>query len=356
MIDSYGPRMSGGVVSEDLSELVAFVESVVGGRAVNSPRRLRGGIASEVLGLTCAVEGQDRRVVARRYVGDLPFKPGPPTIEGEASTLTQLEDLGIPAPRLIGADPSGDAAGRPTLVMTRLPGRLVLQPSDPSAWTEALAEMLVAIHALPVTAPPYEAWLDLATVQVPPWTSRPDVWSAALEFLASSPPTEPEGFVHGDYQQFNVLWSGGEVSGVLDWTGSWVGPPDADVAHARLNLVCLYDVERAEDFRREYESRAGRVTSPWRDVAELVGLRPPVRPDAPSPDCATNGPGRPGNDRSRGGAPLQVTRSCVTSDSQPGQPPPAPTPPRSCTAVFAPVGPLGPLGAVTSCTTVFGHT
>ena len=61
---------------------------------------------------------------------------------------------------------------------------------------------------------------------------------------------------------------------MLDWTGSWLGPPGVDVAHSRLNLVCLYGVERAENFRREYESRAGRSTSAWRDVAEFAGYVP----------------------------------------------------------------------------------
>jgi aminoglycoside phosphotransferase (APT) family kinase protein len=241
---------------------------------VTSPRRLQGGIASEVYGLTCAVGGREQRVAVRRYVSDLPFESGPPTIAGEASTLLQLEDRDVPAPRLLGSDPSGDVAGHPALVMTRLPGRLELQPDDPSLWTRALAEMLAAIHSLTVTAVPYEPWLDPATLEVPHWTDRPDVWRAAIELLASVPPPEPEGFVHGDYQQFNVLWNRGQISGVLDWTGSWTGPPDVDVAHARLNLVCLYGVERAESFRHEYESRAGRASSPWRDVAEFVGYVP----------------------------------------------------------------------------------
>jgi aminoglycoside phosphotransferase (APT) family kinase protein len=258
--------------SHGLGDLIAFVESSVGGSVINLPRRFSGGIASEVYAMTCLVDGRELRLAVRRYISDLPFEPGPPTIEGEAATLVQLEGLGVPAPRLLGCDPSGDVAGRPTLVMTRLRGRLALQPTDPTAWTEALAEMLVAVHALPVEAPPYEPWPGI--LEVPSWAHRPDLWRAALELLASKPPTEPTGLVHGDYQQFNVLWRSGRISGVLDWTGSWVGPPDADTAHARLNLVCLYGVERAEGFRRAYESRAGRSTSAWRDVAEFVRYTP----------------------------------------------------------------------------------
>ena len=231
-------------------------------------------MASEVYGLSCDLGGRMLRVVARRYVRDLPLGEGPPTVEGEASVLTQLEGLDIAAPRLIGFDPSGSAAGHPTVVMTRLPGRLDLQPHDPEAWTCALAEMLCAVHNLVVDAPPYRPWYEPAEREVREWTTQPELWTAALEVLASPPPAEAHGFVHGDYQQFNVLWHRGSISGVLDWTGSWLGPQDVDVAHARLNLACLYGVERAEAFRRAYEAAAGRPMSPWRDLYELVGYVP----------------------------------------------------------------------------------
>ena len=268
--------MGGREASQDLGDLVAFAASCVGDRAivVAEPRRLRGGVASEVYGLTCVLEGREHRVVARRYVDDLPLRPGPPTVDGEAAVLEQLTELDVPTPRLLGADPTGDVAGFPTLIMTRLPGRLMLRPDDPSAWTDGLAETLVAVHALAVAAPPYEPWLVVSTLEVPAWTERPDLWRAAIELLATPPPLEAVGFVHGDYQQFNVLWHQAAISGVLDWTGSWHGPCDVDVAHARLNLACLYGVERAEQFRLAYEARAGRATSPWRDVAELVGFVP----------------------------------------------------------------------------------
>ena len=262
--------------AQDLDDLAAFAASCVGDRAVvvAAPRRLRGGVASEVYGLTCVLDGRAHRVVARRYVDDLPFRPGPPTVEGEAAVLAQLAERDVPAPRLLGADPTGDVAGLPTLVMTRLPGRLVLRPDDASAWTVRLAETLVGVHGLDVAAHPYEPWLDVSALEVPAFAGRPDLWRVALELLSTPPPPEAVGFVHGDYQQFNVLWHRGAISGVLDWTGSWHGPLDVDVAHARLNLACLYGVERAEQFRLAYEAKAGRATSPWRDVAELVGYVP----------------------------------------------------------------------------------
>jgi aminoglycoside phosphotransferase (APT) family kinase protein len=260
--------------SKDLASLIGFTESCVGGAVVGVPQRLTGGVASEVFGLTCVVGGMKRRVVARRYLKGPPTKHVRPTIERETSTLLQLEALKFTAPRLLGADPSGDVAGCPALVMTMLPGRLSLRPEDPEGWTSALAHRLVDVHALALDAPPYSFSFDPPFVEPPTWTRRPDLWRAAIELLATPPPAEPTGAVHGDYQQFNILWHKASISGVIDWTTSSIGPPDADVAHARLNLVCLYGVERAEDFRRSYEARAGRATSAWRDVVEFACYRP----------------------------------------------------------------------------------
>lgn len=46
------------------------------------------------------------------------------------------------------------------------------------------------------------------------------------------------------------------------------------MAHTRLDVVALYDVERAEAFRRAYEATTGRPTDPWWDVAELLAYEP----------------------------------------------------------------------------------
>lgn len=258
----------------DLTRLASFVEHVVGGVIASPLRRLSGGIASEVFVVTVAVAGRRQRVVVRLYGPGKGLGPGPPTVTREGDTLEQLEGSPVAVPRLLGIDVTGELAGSPALVMTYLPGRIDLRPKDLSHWTDVLVETLVTIHSLKVDAPPYEPWLDVASIDIPQWTQRPSLWRDAIDLMTTAPTQEAEGFVHGDYQHFNVLWQKSSISGVLDWTGSWKGPPDVDVAHARLNLVCLFDVAAAESFRLRYEALAGRSISAWRDVAELVGCAP----------------------------------------------------------------------------------
>jgi aminoglycoside phosphotransferase (APT) family kinase protein len=259
---------------DGLGPQVAFTERSVGGRLVARPRRLSGGVASEVYAMRLHFDGREDRVIVRRYVDGKGAEPGPPTIRRDVATLTQLDQTSLPVPRLLGADLTGETAGWPALVMTSLPGRIDLRPANPTAWTDALAETLSEIHEVDINAPPYEPRFHSASTEVPEWTRNPELWRAAIDAVSSSPPSDAPRFVHGDYQHFNVLWQRGRISGVLDGTGSWTGPRDVDVAHARLNLVCLFDVGLAESFRHAYEARAGRSTSAWRDVAELLGFAP----------------------------------------------------------------------------------
>ena len=105
---------------------------------------------------------------------------------------------------------------------------------------------------------------------MPAAARRPDVWTAAKRVIAAGPPSGEAVFVHGDYQHFNVLWSRGRLSGLVDWTSSRIAPPDVDVGHCRLNLAVLYSADVAERFRHVYESEAGRHVEPWWDVHQLL--------------------------------------------------------------------------------------
>ena len=119
--------------------------------------------------------------------------------------------------------------------------------------------------------PSYTSWLELDDIDVPSWSRRPQLWRAAIDIARAAPPVTAGGFVHHDYQPFNLLWSpDGRLCGVVDWVWASQGPPDDDVAHCRLNLCLLYSAERAEQFRQRYERAAGRAMDTWWAVASLV--------------------------------------------------------------------------------------
>lgn len=149
-----------------------------------------------------------------------------------------------------------------------------LSPRDPTGWVRRMAEALVEVQSLAFDFPAYE----LPPRPVPetdlPWWTTPSLWRAALEALQSPTPDTAPCFTHADYQHFNLLWSRGHLTGIVDWVHPVVGPPDLDVGHCRLNLTILFGLGRAESFRRAYEAEAGRRCEPWWDLHRLTGYDP----------------------------------------------------------------------------------
>ena len=231
---------------------------------------MHGGITSSVHRLSLRLPGgASRQVVLKRFTNP-DWGDTPAIVQNEAAALAAVEATAVPAPRLLGASPDGaDTEGVPSLLMTRAPGRVWLTPHDLDAWIRELAIVLPSLHA-GVADVSTGRPRDLDALRVPASARRTDLWTAAHRLIATEPPSGDAVFAHGDYQHFNVLWSRGRLSALVDWSSSQFAPPDIDVGHCRLNLAVLYSVEVAERFRHAYESEAGRRVEPWWDVHQLL--------------------------------------------------------------------------------------
>jgi aminoglycoside phosphotransferase (APT) family kinase protein len=189
-------------------------------------------------------------------------------MDREARVLQLLEAAEIPAPRYVASTGGSETRGVPALLMTRLPGRIWLTPTDPRSWLGQMATALARLHEM---QPPEElpaAELQPRSARTPPDSQRPEIWHRAGDFLAQPAPAG-ESFIHGDYQHFNLLWQCHRLTGIVDWAGAGVGHPDRDVGHCRLNLAVLFTPQWAEDFTAAYETEAGRATDPWWNTFEI---------------------------------------------------------------------------------------
>jgi aminoglycoside phosphotransferase (APT) family kinase protein len=249
-----------------------WVAALVGSRARTvGSRRLSGGIVSSVHRLSILdAHGLRHRLVVRRYMGADQRAWGASAVRREAAVLSALERSGLPAPRLVDADPDGLRAGVPAIVMSRVPGRIHLTPSDPESWLRQMAALLPRIHELSIEGSPFESWFDASQLAPPPGARDVAVWRRAIDFVSTAPPAYVPHFIHRDYQHFNLLWTRERLSGVVDWCFASNGPADADVAHCRLNLTVLFSASWAERFRLAYEAVAGRSLDPWWDIAGLM--------------------------------------------------------------------------------------
>jgi aminoglycoside phosphotransferase (APT) family kinase protein len=251
-------------------------EAVGAGSEVANIRALTGGIASSVHALDVVDRrGTRHKLVLRRYVDGGEAGTLAAAVQHEGATLDALHSSSVPAPPFVASDPSGARAGVPALLMERLPGRMLLTPGDPHAWRRQIANALPRIHALRIdTAPAATLMRDPTHVEPPPWARDPRAWADALAIARQPPPSFVPCFSHGDYQHFNLLWSRGRLSGIVDWTFAGTGMPERDVGHCQLNLAVLWGVDAVDDFRAMYEAEAGRRSDPYWELRSALAFLP----------------------------------------------------------------------------------
>ena len=195
------------------------------------------------------------------------FPPGDEAARRETRVLTALDGLGGLAPRLLasytdtdvgtGTGPDGAAPGTPWVLISRLPGTADITPRQPSAWAGQLGTVLARIHA---TSPGRLAGLE--SVFRGPGGSAAAISGPAAGLVAASwalLAAPPAVLTHHDYWSGNVVWSGGVLTGVVDWTGGATGPPGFDVGWCRLDLYLLYGERIADEFLVSYQAAAPSV-------------------------------------------------------------------------------------------------
>ena len=244
-------------------------------REVRRVDRLRGGWTSTMLRLT---DGDGERAVLRLMTREPWRRHAAGLLAREAAVQTLLTGSAVPAPASLGVDVDGGAAGDPAHLMSWLPGCLELTRCDDRV-LRRLAEVLVRIHALdPGDDRPreYQSWAPSEKRVVPDWARRPSSWADAFDVLAAPPPSYAGRFLHRDFHLGNVLWSDGEVTGVVDWVETSWGPAALDVAHAATYLAMLHGPEAAAGFEEAY-APVDDADRYWR-VMDVVGYLPdPVK-------------------------------------------------------------------------------
>ena len=250
---------------------------------------LAGGTSSAVHSLRVDTGGSHPlELVLRRFVRLDWLAEEPDTATREAQALSLLADVDLPTPRLVAVDPDGSAAGAPSVLMSRLTGRVEWDPKGVEEFLRALAEPLPVIHSVRVAAgvavPDYRPY-PLRIRRPPAWAGRADVWERAFGVVDSAPPGEERLFVHRDYHPGNVLWEGGRVSGIVDWVNASIGSPWADVGHCRVNIASELGQQAADRFLDLYRAVSGRTDDydPYWDISAAIGGLDEDVDDEPSP-------------------------------------------------------------------------
>ncbi|AFC30235.1 hypothetical protein PM3016_3392 [Paenibacillus mucilaginosus 3016] len=257
-------------------QVLAWVVQAVHPKAAAAAiEQLQGGVSSLVHRITLRVHGEETDVVLRLFHDEEWVSDQPDLAVREAESLRHASRCaGVQTPKILAIDKTGAHCGVPAVLMSRLPGRVVLQPPDPKRWVEAMAEAISRIHEVEAGDFPwsFSPYCDASKLDTSSWSKVPDQWKEAARIVTGPRPTPAVRFIHRDYHPANVLWTGEEVSGIVDWVNGCTGPAGIDVGHCRVNLALLHDAGTADAFLSSYQEHAGDsfVYDPYWDLVTLI--------------------------------------------------------------------------------------
>ncbi|NUV67063.1 aminoglycoside phosphotransferase family protein [Streptomyces sp. CAI-121] len=248
---------------------------------------LRGGWTSEMRRLDVGGPGGPRSLVLRSFVKPFYVRHAEGLLNREADILRLLGDTDVPAATLVAVDAAAEHCDHPSLLMSLLPGALLLDDRGADDRADLLARQLVRIHRLPVAARQrprtYQAWASPERVVLPPATARPELWQRAVDVIRREPPAYRGRFLHRDFHPGNVLFTGTgddlRISGVVDWVETSWGPADLDVAHCSTALALLHGVPAGMRFADRYVAAGGTLAGDstdhlyWR-LLDALGFAP----------------------------------------------------------------------------------
>ncbi|MFD7501373.1 phosphotransferase family protein [Streptomyces sp. NPDC059850] len=237
------------------------------GERVVRAEALHGGITADMRRLTIGTrDGATRDLVLRSFV-DVEYAED--WLNREAGALTLLTGTGVPAPGLVAVDPTAAHCEYPSLLMTHLAGRTVLDDEGLERRVPLLARQLVAIHAVrPAVRPREYVALTTADTVVTPKGVDVAAWAAAIDVIRRPAPPYEGRFLHRDFHPGNVLFdvpparpTDARISGVVDWAAASWGPADLDVAHCSTNLALLHGPAWGLRFAEAYEEAGGALAA-----------------------------------------------------------------------------------------------
>ena len=260
----------------DIDAALAWAGSAPGS-AVASHELLTGGVTSTML----ALDHEDGTRTVLRLMTNEPWRThGTELTTREHAAQLFLATTEVPAPTTLALDADGSACGVAAHLMSRLPGRPV-EPVDDGSLA-AMARLLAQIHRLDPPEPfrCFQSWAWEAKWAVPAWSRHPGSWRRAFEVLGGPEPAYGPTFLHRDFGHRNLLWTDGEITGIVDWVETSTGPAWLDAAHAASNLAVMVGTVPAQAFLDAYAAVAKEPLDPYWLVMDTVGYLPP--PGKPS--------------------------------------------------------------------------
>ncbi len=231
-------------------------------------------------GFTYFVETADQGR-GTRYVLRLPppgaRAAGPADVVRQGRIMAALNDAGLPVPAIPAMSSEPVIDGRPLVLMDAVAGERIETAGPRHPGKSIAASAIAVLKRIHAVAPEQTGIGDEQPVGLEAEMMR---WHWLMErapeelttrapelggLLANQrPPERPPTLVHGDYHLGNMLFSGAEVVGVLDWEIAQLGQP-------LLDLGCLCVMVQRRRFEGAPNPSGEGVEVSIAELAELYG-------------------------------------------------------------------------------------
>jgi aminoglycoside phosphotransferase (APT) family kinase protein len=265
---------------------------------------LEGGVSAQITALEIGRPGgRTEKLVVRQY-GGTNVRANPNAAEDEFRLLEIVRAAGVPAPRPLTADSSGQILPRPYLVIALVEGQSGLDPrEDVRGQVRELASVLARIHGIPRGAASFlgdknelfSRRLGERPARLDETLNEGSIRAALARIWPPAAGNKPV-VLHGDFWPGNTLWRGGVLAAVIDWEDAGIGDPLTDLANGRLEIAMFHGQNAMREFTGRYLSLMPAV-----DCANLpcwdlcAALRPAGQMSSWGLDVATLGRLRDGH-------------------------------------------------------------
>ena len=201
-------------------------------------------------------------------------------IATNVAALILADQHSLPAPRLIGADLTGQAAGAPASVETAVPGSSDWPAHATADRLRAAGAAIARVHQIPLAPsgplplrPRPIAVDDFAgerragRMPTTPLLERADAVTRDIGPASASPV-----FLHGDVWPGNMMWRGSTCSALIDWKTAGAGSPGVDFGELRKQVAMANGPDAPQYVLEGWERASGtRATDVayWDAIAAL---------------------------------------------------------------------------------------
>lgn len=232
-----------------------LVNDLFPGAELRGVEQLTGGISADVCRLDLFVPGDESKHVVVREHG--------PTHSGHSANLEYrlLDALfrsGVPVPRPLHVDETGQTLESPFLVMAFVKGSTEIPLPRLGAYISKAAEMLAKIHSLPTKDIPELPYRLDPLPELLEFLPAGKDWHDLTNYLQTLQKTVYLGtpcLLHGDFWPENLLWEGESLVAILDWEDAAIGDPLSDLACSRLELRYKFGSEGVRAFTEAYGTK-----------------------------------------------------------------------------------------------------